>query len=253
MGGLRATAAAAALLLAGAAQAAEAPPPPAQVWTFQGLFGAFDRGALQRGFNVYKDACAACHGMRHLSYRHLSGIGFTEDQIRDIAAGYIVPGELDDQGMPTERPGVPADRFVQPFPNEQAARAANNGALPPDLSLMTKAHAAGPDYVHGVLIGYRDEPPPGVELMEGMYFNEYFPGQQIAMPPPLHEGAIEYPEAIEATVEQMARDVTTFLAWAAEPELEERKRMGVRVVLFLLVLTGLLYAIKRKVWADVAH
>jgi ubiquinol-cytochrome c reductase cytochrome c1 subunit len=149
-----------------------------------------------------------------------------------------------------ERPGRPGDRFKSPFPNANAARAANNGALPPDLTLMVKARLGGADYLHALMTGYRDA-PQGVELTEGMAYNAYFPGNQIAMPSPISADGVEYADGTKATVDQMSRDVTTFLAWAAEPEMEERKRMGVKVILFLLVLTGMLYALKRKIWADI--
>ena len=148
------------------------------------------------------------------------------------------------------RPGKPSDRFASPFANEQEARAANNGALPPDLSLMTKARKGGPDYLHALLTGYADEPPDGVEVMEGMNYNTYFPGNQIAMAPPLDDEAVEYADGTEATLNRHSRDVVTFLAWAAQPELEERKRLGVKVLLFLIVLTAMLYALKRQIWSD---
>ena len=221
---------------------------PAQHWSFSGLFGAFDRGALRRGFTVYKDVCAACHGLRLLSYRNLTDIGFTEDEVKAIAAEVEVQDGPDDEGEMFDRPGKPSDRFKSPFPNDNAARAANNGALPPDLSLIVKARLGGADYLSALLTGYA-EPPPGVQLPEGMSYNAYFSGKQIAMPPPLSDDGVEYADGTSATVAQQARDVTTFLAWAAEPELEERKRMGVKAVLFLLLLTGLLYVAKRRIWA----
>ncbi len=155
-----------------------------------------------------------------------------------------------DDGEMFERPGRPSDRFRSPFPNEQAARAANNGALPPDLSVIVKARAGGADYIHALLTGYTD-PPAGVEVMEGMHYNRYFPGHQIAMAPPLNEDQVAFHDGTPATVEQMSRDVATFLAWAAEPELEERRSLGVKILLFLTILGGLAYAVKRKVWADV--
>ena len=222
---------------------------PAQHWSFSGLFGAFDRGALRRGFTVYKDVCAACHGLRLLSYRNLSDIGFSEDEVKAIAAEVEVQDGPDDEGEMFDRPGKPSDRFQSPFPNDNAARAANNGALPPDLSLIVKARLGGADYLSALLTGYA-EPPPGMQLPEGMSYNAYFSGKQIAMPPPLADDGVEYADGTSATVAQQALDVTTFLAWAAEPELEERKRMGVKVVLFLLLLTGLLYVAKRRIWAD---
>lgn len=224
--------------------------PPPQQWSFKGLFGTYDRGALQRGFQVYNEVCSACHSVRLVAYRNLAEIGFTEEQIKKIAAEKDVKDGPNNEGEMFDRPGRPSDRFVKPFPNENAARAANNGALPPDLSLMTKARKDGANYVHALLTGYK-EAPQGTTVPDGMSYNLYFPGSQIAMAPPLAEEGVEYADKTKATVAQMATDVTTFLAWAAEPELEERKRLGVKVLLFLLVLTGLLYAVKRKVWADV--
>ncbi len=247
------TISAAAVLVLGAlpVQAAgEAVKPPAQHWSFSGLFGTFDRGALQRGFEVYNGVCAGCHSARLLAYRNLQDIGYSEAQAKAIAASKEVTDGPNDQGEMFKRPGQLSDRFVKPFPNDNAARAANNGALPPDLSLMVKARKDGANYMYALMTGYRT-PPAGTTVPDGMSYNLYFPGHNIAMPPPLSDGAVEYADKTKATVDQMARDVTTFLAWAAEPELEARKRMGVKVVLFLLVLTGLLYGVKRKIWADV--
>jgi cytochrome c1 len=177
-------------------------------------------------------------------------IGIGEEEVKAIAAEYLVTDGPDENGEMFDRPATPADRFVSPFPNDNAARASNNGALPPDLSLIAKARIGGPDYLHALLIGY-EEAPAGVEVREGLYYNKFFPGHQIAMPPPLFEDGVEYPDGTPATVEQMAEDVTHFLAWAAEPNLEARHRTGVKVILFLLALTALAYAVKRKVWADV--
>jgi len=225
---------------------------PKQNWSFSGLFGTFDRGALQRGYQVYSGVCAGCHSLRLLSYRNLMEIGFTEDQVKKIAAAVEVTDGPNDQGEMFQRKGRPGDRFAKPFANDEAARAANNGALPPDLSLIVKARAGGADYLHGLLTGYKP-PPAGTQVPEGMSYNVYFPGNQIAMPAPLSEGAVEYADKTKATVDQMSRDVSSFLAWAAEPELEKRKRTGVKVILFLIVLTGMLYAVKRKIWADIGH
>jgi ubiquinol-cytochrome c reductase cytochrome c1 subunit len=235
---------------AGAAMAAAGAKPPAQKWSFDGLFGTYDRAGAQRGFMVYNTVCAACHSLSLVAYRNLAGIGFKEDAVKAIAAAKEVQDGPNEQGEMYNRPGRPSDRFAKPFANDNAARAANNGALPPDLSLITKARKGGADYLYALLTGYK-EPPAGVQMMEGMQYNAYFPGNQIAMLPPLTEGAVEYADGTKATVEQMARDVTTFLAWAAEPEMEERKRMGVKVLLFLIVLTAMLYAMKRQIWKDV--
>lgn len=230
--------------------AGDVPHAPEQQWSFSGLFGTYDRAALRRGFEVYKGACAACHGLRLVAYRNLMDIGFSENEVKAIAAEVEVPAEPNEDGEIEDRPGLPADRFVSPFPNENAARAANGGAYPPDLSLIIKARLGGADYVHGVLIGYK-EPPAGKQVPEGMNYNAYFAGNLIAMPPPLSDEGVEYADKTKATVAQQAKDVVTFLSWAAEPELEERKRMGVKVILFLLLLTGLLYVVKRRIWADV--
>ena len=232
------------------AAAAEGGEIESQDWSFNGVFGHYDRGALKRGFQVYTDVCAGCHGLRLVAYRNLAEIGFSGPEIKEIAAAVEVADGPNDEGEMFERKGRPGDRFKSPFANEQAARAANEGAMPPDLSLITKARLGGPDYLHGLLTGYRDEPPAGVAVTEGMTYNAVFPGNQIAMPSPLSEDAVEYADGTKATVAQMSRDVTTFLTWAAEPEMEERKRMGIKIVLFLIVLTGLLYAVKRHVWAD---
>jgi ubiquinol-cytochrome c reductase cytochrome c1 subunit len=239
------------------ARAEEEPSLPKQDWSFYGVFGTFDRAAAQRGFQVYKDVCSACHSMHLLFYRDLGGggatdggIGISEDEVKAIAAEVQVTDGPNDQGDMFQRPGRPSDRFVSPFPNEQAARSSNNGALPPDLSLIVKARKGGPDYVYGILTGFKDA-PAGFTVNPGMYYNETFAGHQIAMPPPLSDGAVTYADGTNATVPQMAHDVVTFLAWAANPELESRHRVGVKVVIFLLILTGLLYAVKRKVWSDV--
>jgi ubiquinol-cytochrome c reductase cytochrome c1 subunit len=236
---------------AGTAFAAEAQKPAAQAWSFNGVFGTYDRAALRRGLQVYTELCAACHSLRLVYYRHLQSVGFSEEEVKALAAEFEVEDGPNDEGEMFTRPAKPTDPFVSPFPNTQAARAANAGALPPDLSVMTKARKGGENYLHAVLTGYRDEAPAGVEVMEGLFFNDYFPGQQIAMPPPLADDAVEYADGTKATVEQMSTDVVTFLAWAAEPTLEDRKRLGIKTLLFLLVLTAMLYALKRKVWADV--
>ena len=245
----------AALAVAGAspaATAADAVAPPSMKWTFDGLFGSFDRAALRRGFQVYTEVCAVCHSLRLVHYRNLTEIGFSEDQVKAIAAEVEVADGPDAEGEMFDRPARPSDRFVSPFANDNAARAANNGALPPDLSLVAKSRIGGPDYLYGLMVGYR-EAPADMEMSEGMEYNAYFPGHQIAMPAPLSEDLVEYADGTEATVNQMAKDVTNFLVWTAEPELEERKRMGVKVVLFLILLTGMLYAVKRAVWSDVPH
>lgn len=238
--------------ISGVHAAGESIKPPPQKWSFQGLFGTFDRAALQRGFQVYNETCSVCHSLRLVAYRNLMEIGFTEDQVKKIAAAKEVADGPNDEGEMFQRPARPSDKFVKPFPNEQAARAANNGAYPPDLSLIVKARVGGADYLHALLTGYK-EPPADVKMGDGMSYNVYFAGSQIAMAPPLVEDGVEYADKTKATVAQMAQDVTTYLAWAAEPETEDRKRIGIKAILFLIVLTGMLYAIKRKVWADIKH
>lgn len=232
------------------AQGHEAVRAPKQSWSFDGLFGTFDRASAQRGFQVYKEVCSNCHSMKEMYYRNLTGIGLSEEQVKAVAGAVQVPGGTDDTGNAVERPAVPSDHFRSPFANDKAARAANNGVLPPDHSLIVKAREHGSDYVFALLNGYRD-PPPGSKAPDGQYYNEYFPGNYLAMSPPLQEGGVTYADGTPATVEQMARDVTQFLTWTSNPELEDRKRMGVKAVLFLTLMTGLTIAIKKKVWKDV--
>jgi cytochrome c1 len=180
----------------------------------------------------------------------LAGIGFSEDQIKAIAAEAEVTDGPNEEGEMFDRPARPSDRFASPFPNDNAARASNNGALPPDLSLMVKARKGGADYLHALLTGYKEEPPAGFTLGDGMNYNTYFAGHQIAMAPPIADDAVEYADGTKATAKQIATDISTFLAWTAEPELEERKRLGIKVLLFLIVLTAMLYAVKRQIWKD---
>jgi ubiquinol-cytochrome c reductase cytochrome c1 subunit len=221
-----------------------------QSWSHSGVFGSFDKASARRGFQVYKEVCSGCHSLRLVPVRTLAGIGFNEDELKAIAGEYKVPGLPNDQGLPTERAGLPADRFPSPFANEQAARAANNGALPPDLSLMAKARKGGEDYLYAYLTGFSD-PPEHFTLNDGMYFNKYFPGHQVAMPAVLQADGVTYADGTKATLEQEARDVSTFLAFVAEPTLDARKRLGMKVMLFLAVLAGLMYASKRALWSDV--
>jgi ubiquinol-cytochrome c reductase cytochrome c1 subunit len=222
---------------------------PAQIWSFSGPFGTFDRAAAQRGFEVYKEVCSNCHSLKLGYYRNLTEIGLTEEQVKAIAASVTVP-TIGDDGQPAERPAVPADHFRSPYPNEKAARAALNGALPPDLSVIEKAREGGPDYIFALMTGY-GEPPAGMKMGDGMNYNKYFAGHQIAMPQPLQNDQVTYADGTKASIEQKARDVATFLNWIANPEMEQRKRIGVKVILFLVLLTGVTYAVKRQVWADV--
>jgi len=239
-----------ALAFAGPARAQEeAPSPPHQQWSFEGVFGTYDQAALQRGFQVYKEVCSACHPVKHLYYRDLTEIGYTEDQVKGIAAQAQVTDGPNDQGEMYQRPAKPSDPIVGPFPNDQAARAANNGALPPDLSLIVKARDGGPDYVYAILTGFK-QAPADFKMQPNMNYNEYFPGHQIAMPPPLtSDGQVTYADGTKATIPQMAHDVVSFLAWASEPNLDERHRMGAKVILFLVIAAGVFYAAKRRIWA----
>jgi ubiquinol-cytochrome c reductase cytochrome c1 subunit len=234
------------------AYAEDEPQMPHENWSFNSLFGSYDLAAAQRGFSIYQQVCSNCHSMTMLHYRDLAGIGLSAEQIKAIAAAVTVPQGLDDQGAPKDGPATPAIQFKSPFPNPQAARAANNGALPPDLSLIVNAREGHANYVYGILTGFAT-PPPTFKMQDGMYYNRMFPGHQIGMPQPIRDGSVEYVDGTPNNMDQEARDVVTFLAWAANPEQTERKQMGVRVVLFLMVMTGLTYAVKRKVWADVDH
>jgi len=237
-----------ALALPAVAQEEAMPPLPHPGWSFDGVFGTYDRAALQRGFQIYSEVCSACHSMNLLHYGDLAALGYTDDEIKAIAAQKQV-NDLDDQGNVVQRPARPADAFVAPYPNDKAARAAHNGALPPDLSLITKAREGGPDYVYGILTGF-ESAPANFKMQDGMSYNMHFPGHQIAMPQPLADNSVTFADGTQATLPQEAHDVVTFLQWAAEPKMEERKTTGAKVMLFLLVMTGLLYGAKRKIWAD---
>lgn len=241
-------AAIAAAALASPAHAAGEAELTAQPWSFDGVFGTFDRHALQRGLQVYQEVCAACHALEYVAFRNLTDLGFTEDEAKAIASAYEVEDGPNDDGDMFTRTARLSDGFPAPFANEKAARAANNGAYPPNLSLITKARPGGPDYLYGLLTGYH-EPPADVVVGEGMYYNTVMPGNQIAMPPPLSEGQVTYADGTTASVEQMSRDVTQFLHWAAEPNLEARKNTGLKTILFLVFLTVLAYATKRRIWA----
>lgn len=238
----------------------EALPPRPVTFSFEGPFGTFDRAQLQRGFQVYKEVCSACHSMNRVAFHDLSqdgGPGFSEAQAKAIAAAYKVPagpnekGETTDaNGTPLMRPGTVADHFPPPFPNEQAARASNNGALPPDMSLLVAARKGGANYIYSVVTGDGTTPPHGFPLRKNMNYDPYFEGRQIAMPPPLKNGSVTYSDGTKATVDQQAQDVATFLAWASDPHMEQRKRVGFRVVIFLILLSGLLFLSYRKIWKD---
>ena len=239
-------------------------PPKDVSFSFEGPFGTYDRAALQRGFQVYKEVCSACHSLNRVAFHDLiggeGGSGFfTEPQAKAIAAGYKVPAEpdekgdtTDDKGQPLMRPAILADHFPAPFANENAARANNGGALPPDLSLIVKAREGGPQYVYSIVTGDGSPVPHGFKVIDGKYYDPYFAGRNISMPPPLRNDSVTYSDGTKATLDQEAHDVVTFLSWASEPKLEERHRLGFGVMLFMLLLSGLLFLSYRKVWSD-AH
>lgn len=223
----------------------------AQEWSFAPPFGGYDQAQLQRGYRVYKEVCANCHSMRLLSYRNLGDPGgphFSEKAVETLASQVQVTDGPDDKGEMFQRPGRPSDRFRSPYPNEQAARVANRGALPPDLSVIAKAREGGPDYLYALLTGY-EEPPADVEMSKGMQYNKAFPGHQIAMPNPLVDGVVPYTDGTKPTVDNYAKDVSAFLMWAAEPKLEERHKLGARVMIFLIVFAVIMYLSKRAVWS----
>lgn len=258
--------------------------PPAQKWSFSGPFGTYDRAQLQRGFKVYKEVCAACHSLEKIAFRNLSqagGPGFTDGQVKTLAAEYKVKDGPNESGDMFERPARPSDRFPKPFPNDEAAKSANNGAVPPDFSVIAKARTyergfpmwaidivtqyqeQGVDYITAILTGY-DDPPKGVTVEPGLNYNTYFPGNKIAMANPLvalfdDSGKASdpgfYTDGTPVTREQVARDVSAFLMWAAEPKLEERKQIGAKVMLWLILLAGMLYILKKRIWSrlDGAH
>ena len=222
-------------------------------WSFKGLFGKFDRGALQRGYQVYTEVCSSCHSMKYLSYRNLSEKGgpeFSEQQVKAIAASFEVKDGPNADGEMFTRPGKPSDKFVMPYDNVKAAQAANGGAYPPDMSVLVKARGGGVDYIYSLLLGYED-PPMGFVLDEGVYYNKFMYGNKIKMSSPLSEGIIEYSDGTEATIKQMSKDVTTFLMWAAEPHLESRHRMGFKAIIYLIILTILVYFSMKRIWSRI--
>lgn len=220
-------------------------------WEFDSFFGRFDKASAQRGYQVYREVCSACHGLKLVSYRNLSEIGFSEAEIKKIASEASITDGPNDDGEMFDRPGLPSDKFASPYPNEQASRAANGGAYPPDLSLIIKARHDGANYVYSLLTGY-EEAPEEFAIAEGKHYNPYFEGRQISMPTPLADDLqVAYGDGTFATKEQMAKDVVNFLQWAAEPETEKRKKMGVRTMIFLGVLFIILLAAKKAVWKKV--
>jgi ubiquinol-cytochrome c reductase cytochrome c1 subunit len=238
------------LLVAGGAFASEnggQHSPKKMVWSFDGITGTVDKQSAQRGFQVYKEVCSSCHSLRLLSYRNLESIGFSEAEVKSIAAGNSVKDGPNDSGDMFNRPGRPSDKFVPPFANEKAARASNNGAFPPDLSLIVKARSNGANYIYSLLTGY-ETAPAGFHMNTGMNYNPYFPGQQIAMSKPLSDGQVTYQDGTVASTDQMAKDVVNFLQWAAEPEMEARKAMGLKVLIYLSIFTVLFYFAKKRIW-----
>jgi cytochrome c1 len=224
-----------------------------QSWSFSGPFGHFNNAQLQRGYRVYKDVCSNCHSMRLLSYRNLGEPGgpeFSKEAVEVLAAQAQITDGPNDQGEMFQRPGRPSDRFRSPYPNEQTAQKMNKGALPPDLSVMAKARPGGADYIYALLTGYRD-PPADFKLTNGLFYNLAFPGHQIAMPPPLTDGVVPYTDGTKRTVDNYARDVAAFLTWAAEPKLEERHKLGARVLIFLIAFALIMFLAKRVVWSRV--
>ncbi len=222
-------------------------------WSFKGVTGKFDRASLQRGYQVYTEVCASCHSMNLVSYRNLGEPGgpeFSVEQVKAIAANFEVEDGPNSDGEMFTRPGRPSDKFVSPYPNVQAATAANGGAYPPDMSVLVKARKGGSDYIYSVLMGYED-PPAGFELEDGVYYNKYMDGQKIKMSNPLSEGIVTYADGTQTSQAQMAKDVTTFLTWTAEPHLETRHKMGVKVVIFLTIFTLLVYLSMRRIWSRI--
>ena len=251
-------------------------PPRQEDWSFHGPFGTYDKGQLQRGLKVYREVCANCHSLNLVAFRTLQGeggLGYTEAQVKTLAAEYTIQDGPNDAGDMFERPGIPSDHFPSPFPNVQAAAATYGGAAPPDLSLIAKARGvergfptfifdvfrqyaeAGPNYVHSLLTGYGEQPPSGTQIPEGTNYNPYFiSAVSLKMPPPLtNDTLVQYDDGTPASVDQNARDISAFLMWAAEPHLEDRKKTGFRVVVFLVLFGAMVYLVKRRIWAGVAH
>ena len=222
-------------------------------WTFKGLFGKYDRASLQRGYQVYTEVCAACHSMQYLSYRNLAEPGgpeFSEEEAKVIAASFEVIDGPNSEGEMFARPAKLSDKFVMPYDNVEAAKAANGGAYPPDMSVLVKARKGGADYIYSLLLGYED-PPTDISLDDGVYYNKFMYGNKIKMPVPLSDGLVEYNDGTVATEEQMAKDVTSFLMWSAEPHLETRHKTGFRVIVYLIILTILVYLTMKKIWSRV--
>ncbi len=242
---------AALLMVANPALASGNVTPPKQMeWSFDGVFGTFDKPSIQRGFQVYKEVCSSCHSIKRVSFRQLQGIGFSEAEVKSLAASYTVTDGPNDSGDMFERPGRPSDIIPGPYPNENAARAANNGALPPDFSLLVKARLDGANYIYSLITGYEHEKPEDMVLADGTHYNPFMDGHVIKMAKPLNHEGITYQDGTPATVEQQAHDVVNFMQWAAEPEMQERKSMGIHVMLFLAIMTTIFYLVKKRIWSD---
>jgi ubiquinol-cytochrome c reductase cytochrome c1 subunit len=225
--------------------------PKSLKWNFDGMFGTFDRTSIQRGLQVYKEVCAACHSLHLVAFRNLKDIGFSDAEAKEIAKGYNVIDGPNDEGEMFERPAALADKFPGPYANEKAARASNNGASPPDLSLIVRARENGANYVYSLLTGFNQTPPKDLVIGENMHYNPYFPGMQISMAPPLSDNIVQYTDGTKATTDQMARDVVNFLHWTSDPKMEKRKTMGIKVLIFLSIFTGLFYLAKKRIWSNV--
>ena len=221
-----------------------------QSWTFSGLFGRYDTSSLQWGLQIYQEVCSTCHGLKRLRFRELEAIGFTNEQIKEYASTFEIQDGPNDQGETYTRPGNPEDTFISPYKNEQEARAAFGGAYPPDLSLITKARKNGPDYIYSLLTGYED-PPVNLNLSDGLYYNPYIEGKVIAMPPPLYDAVIQYIDGTNPNLHQLTYDIVSFLNWVAEPELEARKSLGLKVIIFLIILTSLFYVTMKNIWSRI--
>ena len=220
-------------------------------WSFNGVFGTFDRASLQRGYQVYTEVCSGCHSVQHLSYRNLSEKGgpeFSVEEAKAIASQFEVEDGPNSDGEMFYRLGRLSDKFVKPYPNVEASTAANGGAYPPDMSVLAKARAGGADYIYSLLLGY-EEAPAGIELDDGVYYNKYMPGKKIKMSEPVTDGIVEYLDGTDSTKEQVAKDITTFLVWASEPHLESQHRMGFKTIIYLIILITLVYMSKQKVWS----
>ena len=220
-------------------------------WPFDGPLGTVDREAAQRGYKIYKEVCATCHNLEQVAYRNLQEIGFSIEETKALAAQHEVDDGPNDEGLMYKRPGLPSDHFAKAFPNENAARATNNGAYPPNLSLIIKAREDGANYLYSLLTGYSN-PPSGDKVPDGMYYNPYFiSNAHISMAPPLADGMITFDDQSPNDIDHLAKDIVIFLQWAAEPEMEKRKRMGLKVILYLVVMTGLFYVAKKIVWRNI--